>query len=127
MNLVADIDDPVIKLKMLKSLLSNAISNTEVIDLIQQQVDKLEQQEEDNATAEMSGEETATEEGGEETISDSTPLDLGGEETSTETPTETTETPTETSTETTSTEETSSEETLPTPGELGVGDMSVIQ
>lgn len=44
MNLLGDIDDPVIKLKMLKALLSNSITNDEVMDLIQQQIDELEKQ-----------------------------------------------------------------------------------
>ena len=38
MNLLGDINDPVIKLKMLKALLSNSITNDEVMDLIQQQM-----------------------------------------------------------------------------------------
>ena len=44
MNLTQDIEDPIIKLKMLKALLSNSITNTEVIDLIQEQIDALEAQ-----------------------------------------------------------------------------------
>ena len=42
MRMVDGIEDEVIKLKILKALLSNAITNTEVIDLIQEQIDALE-------------------------------------------------------------------------------------
>ena len=42
MNLTSDIEDPITKLKMLKSLLTNVISDTEVVQLIQEEIDKLE-------------------------------------------------------------------------------------
>lgn len=42
MGLVSDIEDNVIKLKMLKALLANSINNNEVIDLLQEQIDALE-------------------------------------------------------------------------------------
>ena len=57
MNLVSDIDDPIIKLKMLKALLSGSITNTEVINLIQEQIDKLEQEAEENKAEEEETEE----------------------------------------------------------------------
>lgn len=57
MNLVSDIDDPIIKLKMLKALLSGSITNTEVINLIQEQIDKLEQEAEENQVEEEETEE----------------------------------------------------------------------
>ena len=41
------IEDPVIKLKITKSLLANAISNSEVIDLIQEYIDNVEEGEEE--------------------------------------------------------------------------------
>lgn len=67
MNTLGDIQDPSIKLKITKSLLSSSISNTEVIDLIQEEIDKLEQQpqmpvENDN-----------------EEISDNEPMNLGND------------------------------------------------
>jgi len=46
MNLLGDIDDPVIKLKLLKALLSSCITNEEVIELIQEQIDELEAEQE---------------------------------------------------------------------------------
>lgn len=55
MNLLGDIDDPIIKLKMLKALLSNSITNDEVMDLIQQQIDELEKREEEGDLDESSG------------------------------------------------------------------------
>lgn len=42
MRMVGDIEDPIIKLKILKSLLSKVISNQEVINLIQETIDGLE-------------------------------------------------------------------------------------
>ena len=45
-NTLSDIEDPVIKLKILKSLLGDTITNTEVISLIQEQIDTLEAQNE---------------------------------------------------------------------------------
>ena len=42
MRMLESVEDPIIKLKILKSLLSNVISNQEVIELIQNQIEKLE-------------------------------------------------------------------------------------
>ena len=42
MNVASDISDPITRLKMLKSLLSNSITNTEVIELISEEIEKLE-------------------------------------------------------------------------------------
>lgn len=42
MNLVSDIEDPSIKMRILKSLLSDVITDNEVIELIQEQIDELE-------------------------------------------------------------------------------------
>ena len=42
MRMVGDIEDPIIKLKILKSLLSKVISNQEVIGLIQDTIDDME-------------------------------------------------------------------------------------
>lgn len=44
MNLLGDVEDPVVKLKILKSLLSTIITDDEVITLIQEQIDNLEEQ-----------------------------------------------------------------------------------
>ena len=42
MNMLVDIEDPVAKLKILKSLISNVIDDTDVINILQEQVEKLE-------------------------------------------------------------------------------------
>lgn len=107
MNTLGDINDPAVKLKITKSLLSDTLTNQEVIQYIQDEIDNLE--------AEGDEEEVATEE---ESLDD---LGLGGEE-NTGTPdfgddlgltrSSATETPE-------AGEEEASEETiLPTPNEL---------
>lgn len=54
LRLMGDIEDPVIKLKMTKSLLANSINNQEVIQLLQEYISDLEKQisEEEKAKAE---------------------------------------------------------------------------
>ena len=52
MRLTEQIEDPIIKLKMTKSLLSSAISNQEVISYIQDYIDKLKAEAEEQAAAE---------------------------------------------------------------------------
>lgn len=53
LRLAGDIEDPIIKMKMTKSLLSNSITNQEVIELLQEYIDGLvEQKEEEEAAAE---------------------------------------------------------------------------
>ena len=42
MNSLTDVEDPTIRLKILKALLSNIVTDPEVISLIQEQIDKLE-------------------------------------------------------------------------------------
>lgn len=44
MRMLGDIEDPIIKLKMLKSLLAKVISNQEVINLLEEMIDKLEEE-----------------------------------------------------------------------------------
>ena len=48
MNTLGDISDSVIKLKIIKSLLSNVITDTDVIEYIQEQIDKIEEEEKEN-------------------------------------------------------------------------------
>ena len=66
MRMVGDIEDPIIKLKILKSLLSKVISNQEVIGLIQETIDSMESSQQ---------EEQSTEGGGEDDFGD---FDFGG-------------------------------------------------
>ena len=121
LRIVGDsIEDDVTKLKIMKSLLSNAITNGEVIELVQEYIDSLEtdEQEEDislNDTSEsddfdfdsLGGTSSSSSDSFDDLLDNSTDdfdlgddLDLGTEEISDEEP------------------------SLPTPEDLGVGDMS---
>lgn len=51
MRMVGDIEDPIIKLKILKSLLSKVISNQEVIGLIQDTIDDMEASKEEETSS----------------------------------------------------------------------------
>lgn len=118
MNSLADIEDPTIKLKILKSLLSDTITNTEVISLIQDQIDLLEAAAEPEESADTLMNDFSTEED----------TDLGSlfDDTATEGGSGTTDTfdsfADDTLSEPSSTE--SSTDTLPSPEELGIGDLS---
>jgi hypothetical protein len=94
MSLLDEIENPTTKLEILKSLLSNAISDANVITAIQNEIDRLE--EEGNQTEEESGE--LGDFGSGDFGGGSEPLDLGGElggEAPTEAPVETPEAPEE--------------------------------
>ena len=54
MNMLTDIEDPQSKLKILKSLLSNILTNGDVISIIQEEIDKLENKEEENSEDDLS-------------------------------------------------------------------------
>lgn len=56
MNLLGDIENPAAKLKILKALLSNIINDDEVISLIEDEIDKLENEENNAGGEEGSGE-----------------------------------------------------------------------
>lgn len=64
MNMLTDIENTEVKLKILKSLLSNILTNGEVIGLIQEEIDKLELQ---NQESEQTEDSTLTGEGEDET------------------------------------------------------------
>lgn len=70
MRMLGDIEDPVVKLKMLKSLLAKVISNQEVIELLQETIESLE--EEVASEEELGGDFDLDGEGGEDSF------DLGG-------------------------------------------------
>ena len=53
MNMLDGIEDPILKLKINKSLISNIISNQEVIELIQEQIEALEEAAEEEAKSEL--------------------------------------------------------------------------
>ncbi len=46
MNMLSEVEDPILKTKMLKSLLSNVLEDSEVIELLQEQIDTLESEKE---------------------------------------------------------------------------------
>jgi len=106
MNMLSDIQDPAAKLKILKSMLSTYLANQEIVEIIQDEIDKLETSEKENpkdAPVEDTG--FSADEG--------EPLDLGadlGLELPGETETVTQETGEEITTE--------GESILPTPAEL---------
>ena len=115
MNSLAEMEDPTIKLKILKTLLSDTLSNPEVIALIQDQIDILEaaaeQEEIPMEDAAMEGEE---EDLG-DLFSDDSSMDFGGG----------TEYSDSGEVDNTTSDMTSSEDSiLPSPADLGAGDFS---
>ena len=108
MNLLSEIDDPVAKLKIIKSLLANDITNTEVIDILQEQVEKVEKLAEGEGIDEVS-----TETSEEEIDIDNEPMNFGSSSRrEISEPSDEIETPTK---------EVSEEEiNLPNAGELGI-------
>jgi hypothetical protein len=62
MNMLGDIDNPIIKFKILKSLLSNILTNTEVTELLQEYIDSLEEQSSSSpdSTSGVDGDESVT-------------------------------------------------------------------
>ena len=79
MNLVADIENPIVKLKMLKSLLANAVTNTEITTLLNSEIQKMEQDERDAVNDEVTLEDASLNDAelGDTEISGDEPLDLG--------------------------------------------------
>ena len=120
MNMLQDVDDQETKLKILKSLLSNIISNEEVIEILDKYIETLETEEDNIPSTDVSKEDM---EDIDINLNDNTGsfrsnFDTGSSmEIPQEEPMEVT--PEE------GTEEVLSE--LPRPSELGVGDMSTIQ
>ena len=51
MNLLGEIEDPIAKLRILKSLISDIVDDTEIISVLQEQIDKLEEEAEENPDA----------------------------------------------------------------------------
>lgn len=107
MNLVGEIEDPIKKLKILKSLLSNVITDSEVIEYIQEEIDNLEENPELTMDNDMSSERdfnnprgNASDDLGGDALDLDAELDLG--------------------TDFEETDETSSEDNLPSPDDLGL-------
>ena len=74
MNMLSDISEPQQRLKILKSLLSNILTNGDVITIIQEEIDKLE------AETEASDSSSDTEEESIEEIGDSGDFDLSSDD-----------------------------------------------
>lgn len=84
MSLLDEIEDRQTKLEILKSLLSNAITNTEVIGFIQDEIDKLSataEEEESTGSDELDlgGDDFDSDFGGDVDLDLPSPADLGGE------------------------------------------------
>lgn len=58
MNNLGDVEDPIAKLKILKSLFSEYLNNTEVVEILQQEIDKMEAEvrEQEDATGDTEAE-----------------------------------------------------------------------
>lgn len=119
MNALADIQDPPTRLKILKSLLSDTLTNTEVLSLIQDQIDTLE------AEAEPEEESSDTSSESDDIFSDEAPLDLeGGGSKGDSGGFEFDFSEFESGGADSTSSDSSSEETLPSPAELDIGDVS---
>lgn len=119
MSQLTDVEDVATRLKIVKSLLSNVISDNEVIELIQSEIDKLENEKDAEEAPDNKAEKE--EDFGELSLNEPTDTDLGGVESSIEP--ELGLEPEETSEEEISIESEPSveaEETLPSPDELGI-------
>lgn len=113
MTLITDIEDQTTKLKILKTLLSDIITDPEVIDLLQEEIDKLEKEKEDSSdTTEL---ESST-----EIVNDDSDMNLGDLDSSSDINISSGDI--EADIDNLGSEE--SEERLPTPDELGVGDLT---
>lgn len=115
MNSLTDVEDPLTRLKIIKSLLSDTITNTEVISLLQDQIDAQE------AEA-VEGPISTEEETFDDMFSEDEPMDFGEPSSPSSntmmSPSDFSDEPTE------SPEETSSDVNLPSPADLGIGDLS---
>lgn len=116
MNMLADIEDVSTKLQILKALMSDYLNNQEVVDLLQQEIDKLEAEKEESNDEEDSDEISTGDTSEDASIFD----DLGSSDTSSESSPST-----DIMDELNSSEESESAEveepaTLPAPNELGI-------
>lgn len=112
MDLLTDVEDPAIKLKITKILLSNIISDSEVTGLLEEQIDKIEDEQASLTNPPAEGAETGLGSGGTNEFGELKSDELGGEE------------PLNLDAELgleqeLETEEESEEDILPTPEELG--------
>lgn len=113
MDTVADIENGATKLKIAKSLLSNTISDGEVIQLIQDEIEAMEAQME--AESEPPVDDMSTE-GGDDYYPDDAPMDFGGNDSLSDLGGDEVVDDAEAAE--------GEEDTLPSPADLDVGDMS---
>ncbi len=113
MDTLSDIENPTTKLKILKSLLSNTISDTDVIQLLEEEIENLEAEAEEVVSEDSTNEDSYPDD--EVMDFSSGGSDFGGDMSGT--------TLGDLSSGESSTEE-GEDETLPTPGELEIGDVS---
>lgn len=110
MDLISDVEDESVKFKILKSMLSSAINNTEVLDYIQDEIDKMVKQESEDSDFGKSDDsdiDSILDEREDSPSPDTSLGDLFGDDDNTEISTSADE-----------------DDSLPTPAELGAGDMS---
>lgn len=116
MNLLSDVNDASIKLRILKIMLATVVTDSEIISCLEEEIDKLEKEEKGESEPQPSENEESFSDSSSGNINDSTPLNLDdtlglepefGEEeiTSEEEP---------------ATEEPAEETILPTPADLGI-------
>lgn len=116
MDLVADVEDPASRLTILKSLLSNIITDADVLEVLQQEIDKMENEEDETPVDDMSDDDFGGSFGGGGGLSKhggmpDLPNDVGDESPEMgEEPAEPTSEP--------------EDSVLPTPADLDVGDFS---
>lgn len=113
MDTVADIENGATKLKIAKSLLSNTISDGEVIQLIQEEIEAMEAQMETENEPPVDDMST---EGGDDYYPDDAPMDFGGNDSLSDIGSDEVVDDAEAAE--------GEEDTLPSPADLDVGDMS---
>lgn len=113
MDTVGDIENPTTKLKIAKSLLSNTISDNEVIQLIQEEIEAMEAQLE--AESEPPVDDMSTE-GEDDYYPDDAPMDFGGNDSLSDLGSDEVVDDAEVAE--------GEDDTLPSPADLDVGDMS---
>ena len=121
MNNLSDIENPITKLKILKSLLGNTINNPEVIQYIEEEIEQLEAQTASEEVTEEGSEDLYGEdEGLGDLLSDTSSSSGGGGDLGLDS----FEPTSETSSEDSSIDIENDTDTLPSPADLDIGDLS---
>lgn len=122
MDTLADIENSTTKLKILKSLLGNTITDPEVITLIQEEIDNLEAAIEE--VEETPDEDDIADADLDALFPEDEPMDLSGGGSSNNTSFDDFETSEDTTSEEIPSEEPLEDDTLPSPADLDIGDVS---